>query len=81
MYEIGRAPEKEGHPDHALASELARGLWASLPLLDSEVLGDLLVRARGLDGDAVKEIVRSMDTDEMRLALGRIACGYDGRPT
>lgn len=31
MYEIGRAPENELHPDHALAQELARGFWATLP--------------------------------------------------
>ena len=31
MYEIGRAPENANHPDHALALELARGFWASLP--------------------------------------------------
>jgi FkbM family methyltransferase len=78
MYEIGKAPENAIHPDHALASELARGLWASLPLLDREVLADLLVRVRRLDDDAAEEIVRSMDTDAMRIALGRIACGYDG---
>ena len=38
MYEIGRAPENEQHPDHALARELARGFWASLPYLDANLI-------------------------------------------
>src|SRR5262249_30852858 len=47
MYEIGRAPENPQHPDHALARELARGFWASLPLLDRELMIALLARGRG----------------------------------
>ena len=38
MYEIGRAPENKQHPDHALAQDLARGFWASLPYLDPSLI-------------------------------------------
>jgi FkbM family methyltransferase len=78
MYEIGRAPENAAHPDHALAQELARGLWASLPLLDRSLLASLLARGRGSktgDPAALEALVRS---DAFTAALGRIACGYDG---
>ena len=44
MYEIGRAPENEQHPDHALAQDLARGFWASLPYLDSTLIASFLAR-------------------------------------
>jgi len=50
MYEIGRAPENASHPDFALAEELARGFWASLPLLDGQTLAMLLARARDCKG-------------------------------
>src|SRR5262245_45660864 len=46
MYEIGRAPENKQHPDHALAQDLARGFWASLPYLDTSLITSLLARAR-----------------------------------
>ena len=46
MYEIGRAPENAGHPDHVLARELARGFWASLPYLDRDLVAAILGRAR-----------------------------------
>jgi FkbM family methyltransferase len=79
MYEIGRAPENPLHPDCALAQELGRGFWASLPYLDREVIAAILRRARECSGrqdaDAVSSVV---DTEAFRLALGRIACGYDG---
>jgi len=80
MYEIGKAPEQSVHPDHALAAELARGFWASLPMLDAELLAHLLARGRGHESYdlAAKEIADTMDSDAMRVALGRIACGYDG---
>src|ERR1700709_226849 len=45
MHEIGRAPEKKQHPDHALAEDLARGFWASLPYLDRGLLTSLLARS------------------------------------
>src|SRR4051794_39404581 len=46
MYEIGRAPENQQHPDHALAQDLARGFWASLPYLDAGLITSFLGRAR-----------------------------------
>jgi FkbM family methyltransferase len=78
MYEIGRAPENSNHPDFALAQELARGFWASLPLLDDRTLAMLLARAReciGAERQALDEYTRS---EEFLAALGRIACTYDG---
>jgi FkbM family methyltransferase len=78
MYEIGRAPENSSHPDFALAEELARGFWASLPLLDEQTLAMLLARARDCKSagpEALTEFVRS---EEFLAALGRIACTYDG---
>jgi FkbM family methyltransferase len=78
MYELGRAPENSSHPDFALAQELARGFWASLPLLDEQTLVMLLARAReckGAEREALAELVRS---EAVLAALGRIACTYDG---
>jgi hypothetical protein len=71
MYEIGRAPENPSHPDHALAQALARGFWASLPYLEPQLIAAILERG----GDAAPAAVNS---EAFRLALGRIACGYDG---
>jgi FkbM family methyltransferase len=75
MYEIGRAPEHRSHPDHQLALQLARGFWSILPHLDDRLLADILGRGNkvGWDGS-----VESGDQDQFRIALGRIACGYDG---
>jgi FkbM family methyltransferase len=79
MHEIGRAPENKQHPDHALAQDLARGLWASLPWLDAELIASLLGRARGIaKPDDLAALAATVDTDAFRAALGRIACGYDG---
>jgi len=79
MYEIGRAPENKQHPDHALAEELARGLWASLPYLDTNVLTSLLARVRRIaKPDDLTALASLLDTEQFRAALGRIACGYDG---
>jgi FkbM family methyltransferase len=80
MYEIGKAPETANHPDHALASDIARGLWASLPSLEGRLVGQLLARGRGLDPNSLeaKAISDTIDAEEFRIALGRIACGYDG---
>ncbi len=80
MYEIGKAPENAAHPEHALANELARGFWASLPGLEPELLARLLALGRGLDPDSAetKALMDSLDTEAMRAALGRIACSYDG---
>jgi FkbM family methyltransferase len=73
-YEVGRAQEPR-HPDHELAMDLAKGLWASLPLLEPPQLADLIARGRGI---AVEEAVKLIDSEPMRAALGRIAAGYDG---
>ncbi len=79
MYEIGRAPENEQHPDHALAQELARGFWATLPYLDAELITVLLSRARrAVDPAEIARIAASVKTEPFRASLGRIACGYDG---
>jgi FkbM family methyltransferase len=79
MYEIGRAPENPSHPDHALAQELARGFWASLPYLDRDLIAAILGRARsGARRRAAQDFSAAIDTEAFRAALGRIACGYDG---
>lgn len=78
MYQVGRAPENASHPDHALAKDLAKGLWASLPDLEPAEAARLLARARGLDDAGIARLVSWLTTDEGRAALGRIACGYDG---
>jgi FkbM family methyltransferase len=78
IYEIGRAPENPAHPDNALARELARGFWASLPQFDRRMLARLLARGRGLPDDKAEALIATLDTDAFRGALGRIACGYDG---
>jgi hypothetical protein len=78
-YEIGRAPENEQHPDHALAQDLARGFWASLPYLDANLITGMLARARGTTKhNDVAAIESTVDSEQFRMALGRIACGYDG---
>ena len=79
MYEIGRAPENNQHPDHALAQDLARGLWASLPYLDRDLIVQLLRRARGIaKPDDVAALASKVESEEFLMSLGRIACGYDG---
>lgn len=80
MYEIGKAPENKAHPDHALAREITRGFWASLPLLDPQLLARLLARGRSADKDdaQIAALAVMLQDDDMRMALGRIACGYDG---
>jgi FkbM family methyltransferase len=76
MYEIGRAPENTAHPDHALAQVLARGFWSILPHLDRALLTEILNRGQASSAPPVSP--ESLDTDEFRARLGRIACGYDG---
>ena len=79
MYEIGRAPENAGHPEHALARILAKGFWASLPYLDRKLLADILERSRTpANSTAVDAALQALDTEDFRARLGRIACGYDG---
>jgi FkbM family methyltransferase len=79
MYEIGRAPESDKHPDHALARALAKGFWASLPQLEPALVARLLARGRREDSERdIARLMAELETDAMRAALGRIACGYDG---
>lgn len=80
MYEIGKAPEEENHPEHDLAVDLARGLWASLPIMDPGTLAPLLARARNLDLDSpeVAALIAELKTEAGLAGLARIACGYDG---
>jgi FkbM family methyltransferase len=79
MYEIGRAPENKQHPDHALAQDLARGFWASLPYLDPDLITSLLSRARRIaKPDELAALASTVDTEAFRASLGRVACGYDG---
>lgn len=74
MYEIGRAPENALHPDHTLARGLSRGFWAMLPQLDPQIVAEMLNR-----GDpAANATAQLLGSDEFRVRLGRIACGYDG---
>lgn len=80
MYEIGRAPVQTNHPDFLLAQELAQGFWALLPSLDRQLLARILMQARNhdLNGKPDAELLNDLDSDAMRMAFGRIACGYDG---
>jgi hypothetical protein len=79
MYEIGRAPENSQHPDHALAQDLARGFWASLPHLDASLITSLLARARQIsDPGGLAALASTVESEQFRASLGRIACGYDG---
>lgn len=79
LYQVGRAPECAEHPEHALAKELTRGFWSSLPAMDKRELAGLLARARGVtEVGEIERIAKELDSDRMRAALGRIACGYDG---
>jgi hypothetical protein len=80
MYEIGKAPENPIHPDHGLAKALTRAFWASLPAQEPRALATLLAEARGLQADAagVEGLLAEVQSDDFRVALARIACGYDG---
>jgi hypothetical protein len=79
MYEIGRAPENKKHPDHALAQDLARGFWASLPYLDTSLITSLLARARRIaKSEDLAALASTVDTEQFRASLGPVACGYDG---
>lgn len=79
MHETGRAPENKQHPDRALAQDFARGFWASLPYLDASLIASLLGRARRIARpDHFAALASTVDTEQFRAALGRVACGYDG---
>ena len=75
MYEIGRAPVEPNHPDHLLAQQLARGFWANLPNMSEQQIQELLLRGKTSADDAAD---LNRDAAQLRIALGRIACGYDG---
>jgi len=77
MYEIGRAPENPAHPDHALAQILSRGFWSMLPYLDRDLLAEIIRRGHR-PSDTFDAGALMLDSDDMRMRLGRIACGYDG---
>lgn len=50
LYDFGRPLDQPGHPDHALARDLAHGLLAALPSLDPAFLADLLLRRPARSG-------------------------------
>lgn len=75
MYEIGRAPVQANHPDHLLAQQLARGFWANLPNLSDQQIQELLLLGKTSTEDCA---LSDIDAAQLRIALGRIACGYDG---
>jgi len=92
LWDCGRAPERPDHPDHKLAQALQQGFFAELPALDRALLRRII--ERGLDGRSASELLGSaefprtpetaadlsqqLETDQLRAALGRIACMYDG---
>ncbi|MGB6793199.1 MAG: hypothetical protein WBE53_17540, partial [Pseudolabrys sp.] len=58
---------------------LARGFWANLPWLEPALIVALLARARRIeDGSEGAALAATVGSEAFRLALGRIACGYDG---
>lgn len=70
MYEIGRAPENPSHPDHALSLSFPPELWPRLPGVAPI---DLAALAGGAPG-----LAEYFASAPGRIALARIACGYDG---
>jgi len=70
MYEIGRAPENEQHPDHALARELARGFWASLPYLDANLIMSILGRGRQIE-----------EKDDLKVLASVVGAKNSARPS
>jgi FkbM family methyltransferase len=75
LWGAGRAPENQAHPDHALARALVDGFLARLPLLDRDLVADLLAAGGGGDAREARTHVRG---DAVAAALGRIASRYDG---
>jgi FkbM family methyltransferase len=78
LYEIGRAAENVIHPDHGLAQILERGFWASLPLLDEDVLTTILRRGLELNGLQPEKAEFDVTSEAFRASLGLIASAYDG---
>jgi FkbM family methyltransferase len=101
LWDFGRAPERNDHPDHALAKVLQAGFMAELPMLPPELVERIVtrgLRATGSDSASSQDLARLLfgsaefpratsggedvgsllDTEEVRAAIGRIACTYDG---
>lgn len=78
MYEIGRAGENPKHPDHQLASDLVQGFLARLPFLAPELLASFLNREGKLSEADIRHLQKILAEEQLRMQLGRIACGYDG---
>jgi FkbM family methyltransferase len=78
MYEIGRAGDNAAHPDHQLARALMHGFLARLPHLAPELLATCLDRESTLSRDDCQSLQQMLANEELRMRLGRIACGYDG---
>jgi len=94
LWDYGRAPERPDHPDHVLARTLLEGLFAALPTLDPLLLARLIKRGGNGSGKPNSALLGSaefprppataadlqtlLDTDQLRAALGRVACMYDG---
>lgn len=74
LYDHGRAAENPAHGDHALAKALMLGFMANLPHEDLSTLRKHAARGAG-DGT---NPALFLDDEELRLALGRICCAYDG---
>jgi len=70
LWDHGRAHVNAAHMDHALASALAYGLMARLPHLDPGLLAELASVGSAVTGAPAPAIDA--------IALGRIACAYDG---
>ncbi|MEZ5843202.1 MAG: FkbM family methyltransferase [Hyphomicrobiaceae bacterium] len=80
MYEVGKAPDNDAHPDHALARAIVRGFLAGLPMLPPADAARLAAGGQGFapDGPEAERLAEELATESGRIALGRIACGYDG---
>jgi hypothetical protein len=101
LWDFGRAPERNDHPDHVLAKVLQAGFMAELPMLPPELVERIVtrgLRATGSDSASSQDLARLLfgsaefpratsggedvgsllDTEEVRAAIGRIACTYDG---
>jgi FkbM family methyltransferase len=94
LWDCGRAAERPDHPDHTLASVLQKGFFAVLPALDPALLRAIIERGLQAGSDPRRELLGAaefprapepaadlaalIETDQLRAALGRIACMYDG---
>ena len=101
LWDLGRAPERGDHPDHALAKLLQAGFMAELPMLPPDLVERIVTRgllATGSQGVPPQDLAQLLfgtaefpraasgggdvasllDTEQVRAAIGRIACTYDG---